>query len=134
MKNEQENSTNNNRIYFIIVALLLCAVAYCSVRGCGSESGSDNISTATVGRIKDSAGTAASNIADAARGNSNAEKAIQRADDELERSQTAAENSTERINRLEQLVEECIDGNRQALDIMQRIEAANTAGKEKSQP
>lgn len=134
MKNEQENSTNNNRIYFIIVALLLCAVAYCSVRGCGSESGSDNISTATVGRIKDSAGTAASNIADTARGNSNAEKAIQRADDELERSQTAAENSTERINRLEQLVEECIDGNRQALDIMQRIEAANTAGKEKSQP
>lgn len=134
MKNEQENSTNNNRIYFIIVALLLCAVAYCSVRGCGSESGSDNISTATVGRIKDSAGTAASNIADAARGNSNAEKAIQRADDELERSQTAAENSTERINHLEQLVEECIDGNRQALDIMQRIEAANTAGKEKSQP
>ena len=38
------------------------------------------------------------------------------------------------INRIEQLVEECIDGNRQALDIMQRIEAANTAGKEKSQP
>ncbi len=134
MKNEQEKSTNNNRIYFIIVALLLCAVAYCSVRGCGSESGSDNSSTATVGRIKDSAGAAASNIADAARGNSNAEKAIQRADDELERSQTAAENSTERINRIEQLVEECIDGNRQALDIMQRIEAANTAGKEKSQP
>lgn len=134
MKNEQENSTNNNRIYFIIVALLLCAVAYCSVRGCGSESGSDNISTATVGRIKDSAGTAASNIADAARGNSNAEKAIQRADDELERSQTAAENSTERINRLEQLVEECIDGNRDALRIMQRIETANTKGKEKSQP
>ena len=77
MKNEQEKSTNNNRIYFIIVALLLCAVAYCSVRGCGSESGSDNSSTATVGRIKDSAGAAASNIADAARGNSNAEKAIQ---------------------------------------------------------
>lgn len=134
MKNEQEKSTNNNRIYFIIVALLLCTVAYCSVQSCGSESGSDNSFTATVGRIKDSAGTAASNIADAARGNNNAEKAIQRADDELERSQTAAENSTERINRIEQLVEECIDGNRQALDIMQRIEAANTAGKEKSQP
>lgn len=134
MKNEQEKSTNNNRIYFIIVALLLCAVAYCSVCSCRSESGSDNSSTATVGRIKDSAGTAASNIADAARGNSNAEKAIQRADDELERSQTAAENSIERINRIEQLVEECIDGNRQALVIMQRIEAANTAGKEKSQP
>ena len=134
MENEQEKSTNNNRIYFIIVALVFCAVAYCSVRGCGSESGSDNSSTATVGRIKDSAGTAASNIADAAKGNNNAEKAIQRADTELERGQAAAEDCAERINRIEQLVKECIDGNRQALDIMQRIEAANTAGKEKSQP
>lgn len=126
-------NTTKGRNYIIagVFVILLCALA---VRSCGSESGSDNSSTATVGRIKDSAGTAASNIADAARGNSNAEKAIQRADDELERSQTAAENSTERINRIEQLVEECIDGNRQALDIMQRIEAANTAGKEKSQP
>lgn len=134
MKNEQEKSDNHNGIYIIIVAVVLCACAYCSVRGCGSESGSDNSSTATVGRIKDSAGTAASNIADAARGNSNAEKAIQRADDELERSQTAAENSTERINRIEQLVEECIDGNREAISIMQRIETTNTTGKEKSQP
>lgn len=132
MTNEQEKSTNNNRIYFIIVAVLLCACAYSAVRGCGNEPGVNNNSTATVDRIKDSAGTAAGDIADAARGNYNAEKAIQRADDELERSQTAAENSTERINRIEQLVEECIDGNRKALDIMQRIEAANTAGKEKS--
>ena len=134
MKNEQEKSDNHNGIYIIIVAVVLCACAYSAVRGCGNEPGVNNNSTATVGRIKDSAGTAASNIADAARGNSNAEKAIQRADDELERSQTAAENSTERINRIELLVKECIDGNRQALDIMQRIEAANTAGKEKSQP
>lgn len=134
MKNEQEKSDNHNGIYIIIVAVVLCACAYSAVRGCGNEPGVNNNSTATVGRIKDSAGTAASNIADAARGNSNAEKAIQRADDELERSQTTAENSTERINRIELLVKECIDGNRQALDIMQRIEAANTAGKEKGQP
>nr|DAN61110.1 MAG TPA: hypothetical protein [Caudoviricetes sp.] len=134
MKNEQEKSDNHNGIYIIIVAVVLCACAYSAVRGCGNEPGVNNNSAATVDRIKNSAGTAASNIADAARGNSNAEKAIQRADDELERSQTAAENSTERINRIELLVKECIDGNRQALDIMQRIEAANTAGKEKSQP
>ena len=134
MKNEQEKSTNNNRIYFIIVALLLCAGVYCTVRGCGNEPGVNNNFTATVDRIKDSAGTAASNIADAARGNNNAEKAIQRADAELERGQAAAEDCEERINRIEQLVKECVDGNRQALDIMQRIEAAKTAGEEKSQP
>lgn len=134
MENEQKKSNNSNLFYIIVFVVLLCAGIYCAVRGCGNETGSDNSSAATVDRIKDSAGTAAGNIADAARENYNAEKAIQRADDELERSQTAAENSTERINRIEQLVKECIDGNRQALDIMQRIEAANTAGKEKSQP
>lgn len=134
MKNEQEKSDNHNGIYIIIVAVVLCACAYSAVRGCGNEPGVNNNSTATVDRIKDSVGTAASNIADTARGNNNAEKAIQRADAELERGQAAAEDCAERINRIEQLVKECIDGNRQALDIMQRIEAAKTAGKEKSQP
>ena len=89
MKNEQEKSDNHNGIYIIIVAVVLCACAYSAVRGCGNEPGVNNNSTATVDRIKDSAGTAASNIADAARGNNNAEKAIQRADEELERSQAA---------------------------------------------
>lgn len=134
MENEQKKSDNHNGIYIIIVAVVLCACAYSAVRGCGNEPGVNNNSTATVDRIKDSAGTAAGDIADAARGNYSAEKAIQRADDELERSQAAVEDSAKRINRIEQLVKECIDGNRQALDIMQRIEAAKTAGKEKSQP
>lgn len=134
MKNGQEKSDNHNGIYIIIVAVVLCACAYSAVRGCGNEPGVNNNSTATVDRIKDSAGMAASNIADAARGNNNAEKAIQRSDAELERGQAAAEDCAERINRIEQLVKECIDRNRQALDIMQRIEATNTAGKEKSQP
>lgn len=134
MENEQKKSNNSNRFYIIVFVVLLCAGIYCAVRGCGNETGSDNSSAATVDRIKDSAGTAAGNIADAARENYNAEKAIQRADTELERGQAAAEDCAERINRIEQLVKECIDGNRQALDIMQRIEAANTSGKEKSQP
>ena len=134
MKNEQKKSNNSNRFYIIVFVVLLCAGIYCAVRGCGNETGSDNSSAATVDRIKDSAGTAAGNIADAARENYNAEKAIQRADAELERGQAAAEDCAERINRIEQLIKECIDGNRDALRIMQRIETANTKGKEKSQP
>ena len=134
MENEQKKSNNSNRFYIIVFVVLLCAGIYCAVRGCGNETGSDNSSAATVDRIKDSAGTAAGNIADAARENYNAEKAIQRADTELERGQAAAEDCAERINRIEQLIKECIDGNRDALRIMQRIETANTKGKEKSQP
>ena len=132
MKNEQEKSDNHNRIYIIIIVLVFCSVAYCTLRGCGNESRSDNNSTATVDRIKDSAETAASNIADAARGNNKVKKAIQRADAELERGQAAAEDCAEQINRIEQLVKECIDGNRKVLNIMQRIETTNTTGKEKS--
>lgn len=134
MENEQKKSNNSNRFYIIVFVVLLCAGIYCAVRGCGNETGSDNSSAATVDRIKDSAGTAAGNIADAARENYNAEKAIQRADAELERGQAAAEDCAERINRIEQLIKECIDGNRDAIRIMQRIETANTKGKEKSQP
>ena len=134
MENEQKKSNNSNRFYIIVFVVLLCAGIYCAVRGCGNETGSDNSSAATVDRIKDSAGTAAGNIADASRGNGNAEKAIRRADAELERGQAAAEDSAERINRIEQLVKECIDANRKALSVMQRIETANTEGKEKSQP
>lgn len=134
MGNEQKKSDNHNYFYYIITGVLLFTIINFTMRSCGNEPGVNNNSTATVDRIKDSAGTAAGDIADAARGNYNAEKAIQRADDELERSQAAVEDSAKRINRIEQLVKECIDGNRQALDIMQRIEAAKTAGKEKSQP
>ena len=134
MSDEQKKSDNNYNIYIALFAILLLAVVCIYMRGCGSEPGSNNSSTATVDRIEESAGTAAGNIADAARGNYNAEKAIWRAGAKLERGQAAAEDSAERINRIEQLVKECIDANRKALSVMQRIETANTAGKEKSQP
>lgn len=134
MPDEQKKSNNNHSFYFAIVIVLFLATACFYLRGCGNETGSNDYSTATVDRIKESAETTAGNIADIERGNYNAEKAIQRADAELERSQAAAEDSAKRINRIEQLVKECIDGNRKTLGIMQRIEAANTTGKEKSQP
>ena len=134
MPYEQKKSNNNHSFYFAIVIVLFLAAACFYLRGCASEPGSNNSSATTVDRIKESAGTAAGNIADVARGNYNAEKAIQQADAELERSQAAAEDSAKRINRVEQLVKECVDENRKALSVMQRIETANTAGKEKSQP
>ncbi len=134
MPDEQKKFSDNYSIYIIIAVILLLAAACFYLRGCGSESGSNNSPKATVDSIKESAGTAAGNIADAARGSFDAEKAVQRADAELKRSQAAAEDSAKRINRVEQLVKECVDENRKALSVMQRIETANTAGKEKSQP
>lgn len=133
MPDEQKKFNNNYSFYVIIAIILFLAAACFCLRGCGSESSNYKNSAATVDRIKDSAGTTAGNIADVERGNYNAEKAIRRADAELQRSQAAAEDSAERINRIEQLVKECIDANRKALSVMQRIETANTAGKEKSQ-
>ena len=132
MPDEQKKFNNYYSFYVIIAIILFLSAACFYLRGCGSESSNYNNSSATVDRIKESAGKAAGNVADAARGNNNAGKAIQRVDAELERGQAAAEDSAERINRIEQLVKECVDGNRKALSVMQRIEATNTAGKEKS--
>lgn len=130
---DEKKKFNNYYSFYVIIAIILFLSAACFyLRGCGSESSNYNNSSATVDRIKESAGKAAGNVADAARGNNNAGKAIQRVDAELERGQAAAEDSAERINRIEQLVKECVDGNRKALSVMQRIEATNTAGKEKS--
>lgn len=55
MKNEQKKSDNHNRIYVIIIALVLCAVAYCSVRGCGNGAGTSEVhqrTDATMERIE----------------------------------------------------------------------------------
>ena len=134
MENEQKKFNNHRNIYTAVAIILFLAAACFYLRGCASKSSNYKNSSATVDRIKESVGTAAGKIADAARGNNNAEKTIQRADAELERSQAAAEDSAKRINRIEQLVKECIDANGKALSVMQQIETANTAGKEKSQP
>lgn len=134
MNNEQKESNNYSNNYAAVAVILLLAVTGVYLRGCGSETGNVSGTAATVDRVKESARTAAGNVANAARGNNNAKKAILRADAELERGQAATESIAERINRIEQLVKECIDANRNALSVMQRIEAANTAGKEKSQP
>ena len=48
MKNEQKKSDNHS-IYIIIIALVLCAVAYCSVRGCGSGAGTAEVHQRTDG-------------------------------------------------------------------------------------
>ena len=55
MRNEQKKSDNHSRIYIIIIALVLCTVAYCSVRGCGSGAGTAEVhqrTDATMERIE----------------------------------------------------------------------------------
>lgn len=55
MENEQKKSDNHSRIYIIIAAVVLCACAYCSVRGCGDNAGTAEVhqrTDATMERIE----------------------------------------------------------------------------------
>lgn len=127
MGNEQKKFDNHSRIYIIIIALVLCTVAYCSVRGCGSDADIDQLyksTDSTVERIETTATGAAGNIADAAGRNNVAQKTIDRAVTELENSQRAAAESAERIDRIQSLVNECIRRNQESINLMLQIEGA----------
>ena len=124
--NVKEKSTNSNS-HYIIIAFVIVLAFYCS--SCFGGKAADNNSTdRTVERIETTAAGAADNIADAAGRNNTAQKAIGRADAELENSQRAAAESAERIDRIQSLVNECIRRNQESISLMQRIESAAPAG------
>ena len=148
MKNGQEKSDNHNGIYskknliiimvFILLSLLWCFVPVLIARCGAAEMNQGSITIprqqwielkiqlerqqVTLLTLQEEITMLKKPSRDLMQNLNEARQQLKTAQNEL-----TASNS-------EQLVEECIDGNRQALDIMQRIEAANTAGKEKSQP
>lgn len=130
MTNEQEKSTNNNRIYFIIVALLFCAFVYCTVRGCGGNDANieqlhkstDN----TMAEIEGEHATAGREL-DAAGGQLNsAGKTAGRIDVLINRSQSAGTAITEGIADCKRIVGECEEIVADSQRICREIEAANS--------
>lgn len=132
MKNEQEKSTNNNRNYIIIIALVFCAFVYCTVRGCGGNDANieqlhkstDN----TMAEIEGEHQQAASEL-DAAGGQLNsAGETAGRIDDLINRSQSAGAAITAGNSECKRIVSECqkivADSNR----IIGEVDAANRTG------
>lgn len=111
-----------------IVLLVVLALAFIG-NSCFRDKAADNNSTdRTVEYIETTAAGAADNIVDAAGRNNAAQEAIGRADAELDNSQRAAAESSERIDRIQSLVNECIRRNQESINLMQRIESTAAAG------
>lgn len=130
MTNEQEKSTNNNRIYFIIAALVFCAFVYCTVRGCGGNDANieqlhkstDN----TMAEIEGEHATAGREL-DAAGGQLNsAGETAGRIDVLINRSQSAGTAITAGITDCKRIVGECEEIVADSQRICREIEAANS--------
>lgn len=132
MKNEQEKSTNNNRNYIIIIALVFCAFVYCTVRGCGGNDANieqlhkstDN----TMAEIEGEHQQAASEL-DAAGGQLNsAGETAGRIDDLINQSQNAGTAITAGITDCKRIVGECEEIVADSQRICREIEKANNGG------
>lgn len=130
MKNEQEKSTNNNRNYIIIIALVFCAFVYCTVRGCGGNDANieqlhkstDN----TMAEIEGEHATAGREL-DAAGGQLNsAGETAGRIDVLINRSQSAGTAITAGIADCKRIVGECEEIVADSQRICREIEAANS--------
>lgn len=130
MKNEQEKSTNNNRNYIIIIALVFCAFVYCTVRGCGGNDANieqiHKSTDTTVDAVEAEHATAASEL-DAAGGQLNsARETAGRIDDLINQSQNAGTAITAGITDCKRIVGECEEIVADSQRICREIEAANS--------
>lgn len=131
MENEQKKSDNHSRIYIIIAAVVLCACAYCSVRGCGDNAGTAEVyqrTDATVERIEKEHTNAGSELDNATGQLDSAGAAAKRADEFITASQECVIRNTASINECQRIVGECrkivADCNR----IYCEVEEANRSG------
>lgn len=109
MKNEQKKSDNHS-IYIIIIALVLCSVAYCSVRGCGSDDGTDLLyksTDSTVEQIETEHAAAGSELDNVTGQLNRAGAAAKRADEFITASQERVNQNAASIDECQRIVGEC---------------------------
>lgn len=133
MENEQKKSDNHSRIYIIIAAVVLCACAYCSVRGCGDNAGTAEVhqrTDATMERIEKEHTNAGRELDTVGAELDSAGAAISRADELVDRSQERVAENTAGLADCQRIVGECrkivADCNR----IYAEAEKANRSGTE----
>lgn len=133
MKDEQKKSNNYNRFCYIVAAILLCAIIYCTVRGCGNDAETEQLyksTNSTVERIEAEHQQAGSEL-DAAGGQLNsAGETAGRIDDLINQSQNAGTAITAGITDCKRIVRECEEIVADSQRICREIEAANSDRKE----
>ena len=127
MKNEQKKSDNHS-IYIIIAAVVLCACAYCSVRGCGDNAGTAEVhqrTDATMERIEKEHTNAGRELDTVGAELDSAGTAVGRTDELVDRSQECVIRNTESVIECQRIVSDCrkivTDSNR----IYREVEEAN---------
>lgn len=133
MGNEQKKYDNHSRIYIIIVALVLCAVAYCSVRGCGSGAGTAEVhqrTDATMERIEKEHTVVGSELDNVAGQLISAGTAVDRADQLITASQERVNQNAASLADCQRLVSDCRKIVADCNQIYAGAEKANRSGTE----
>lgn len=133
MGNEQKKYDNHSRIYIIIVALVLCAVAYCSVRGCGSGAGTAEVhqrTDATMERIEKEHTVVGSELDNVAGQLISAGTAVDRADQLITASQERVNQNAASLADCQRLVSDCRKIVADCNQIYAEAEKANRSGTE----
>lgn len=128
MENEQKKSDNHSRIYIIIAAVVLCACAYSSVRGCGDNAGTAEVhqrTDATMERIEKEHTVVGSELDNVTGQLISAGTAVDRADQLITASQERVNQNAASLADCQRLVSDCrkivTDSNR----IYREVEEAN---------
>lgn len=133
MENEQKKSDNHNRIYVIIIALVLCAVVYCSVRGCGNGANIEQIhksTDATVEHIEKEHATAGRELEVVTGQLDSAGAAAKRADEFITASQERVAENTAGLADCQRIVSDCRKIVADCNQIYAEAEKANRSGTE----
>lgn len=131
MENEQKKSDNHNRIYVIIIALVLCAVAYFTMRSCGNDAGTAEVhqrTDATMEHIEKEHTNAGRELNTVGAELDSAGTAVGRTDELVDRSQECVIRNTESVIECQQIVSECRKIIANCNHIIGEVEAANRAG------
>lgn len=133
MKNEQKKSDNHNRIYVIIIALVLCTAFYSFVRSCGNGAGTAEVhqrTDATVEHIEKEHATAGRELEVVTGQLDSAGAAAKRADEFITASQERVAENTAGLADCQRIVSECRKIVADSQRVYCEVEEANRSGTE----
>lgn len=133
MENEQKKSDNHNRIYVIIIALVLCTAFYSFVRSCGNGAGTAEVhqrTDTTVDAVEAEHATAGRELDTVGAELDSAGTAVGRTDELVDRSQECVIRNTESVIECQQIVSECRKIVADSQRVYCEVEEANRSGTE----
>lgn len=131
MKNEQKKSDNHNRIYIIIIAVVLCTAFYSFVRSCGNDVGTAEVhqrTDATMERIEKEHTNAGRELDTVGAELDSAGTAVGRTDELVDRSQECVIRNTESVIECQRIVGECRKIVADSQRVYGEVEEANRSG------